>query len=258
MKKIALCLLLALVVSLFAGCGQEKQQNTYPSYQQPALDPTNPPVYSNSVDALPEGYDPSSEEDEGGYTVGSPVDEYGNTLYAGATPIPLDPIDKPTATPRPEKSFTYAETTAARIGVKFEAPVGWLTDDTVADAFTVTDPEKLDNYQAFMSVKITPVAASYKLADVKTDVKAMLSELGKYNYEDWSVTSVSARTLLKKDGYYADYRGVQYDGTIVRGRVHIALLDGNKIVTLHLSAPGWFNTSYQKVYQRFRDTASLI
>ncbi len=260
MKKTAVCVLLVLIVTLFAGCAQDPQQNTYPSYQQPALEPSNPPVIvSDPVGGLPDGYDPTSEEDtDTGYTAGSPVDSYGNTLYAGTTPIPLDPVDKPTPTPRPEKSFSYVETTASRIGVTFEAPTGWLSDDTVTDTFTITDPETLDNYQAFMSVKISPVASTYKLADVKTDVRALLTELGQYNYEDWEVTSTSARTLFKKDGYYADYRGVMYDGTIVRGRVHIALLDGNKIVTLHMSCPGWFNTSYLKIYQRFRDTAKLI
>lgn len=258
MKKTVLCALIALLVVLLAGCAQE-QQNVYPNYQQSALEPSNPPVHTSAPDSgLPEGYDPASEEDRGGYSAGSPMDAYGNTLYAGTTPIPLDPIDKPTPTPRPEKSFTYAETAASRIGIKFEAPVGWYADETVENTFIIRDPETLDDYQAFMSVEVSPVAGTYKLADVKTDVKALLSELGQYNYEEWDVTSTSARTLFKKDGYYADYRGVMYNGTIVRGRVHIALLDGNKIVTVHLSCPGWYNTSYQKVYQRFRETAALI
>ena len=59
---------------------------------------------------------------------------------------------------------------------------------------------------------------------------------------------------VKKDGYYANYRGVYYDGTIVRGRVMVALLDNRQIITLHMTCPGWFNESYMNVVAHFRDT----
>ena len=44
-----------------------------------------------------------------------------------------------------------------------------------------------------------------------------------------------------------------YDGTVVRGLVHVALVNKN-VVTLSFSAPGYYNTSYQRVYNRMRNT----
>ena len=48
------------------------------------------------------------------------------------------------------------------------------------------------------------------------------------------------------------------DGTIIRGRVMVALLEGNKIITVHMMVPGWFNESYMKVVDHFRDTLKTI
>jgi hypothetical protein len=48
-----------------------------------------------------------------------------------------------------------------------------------------------------------------------------------------------------------------FDGTIVRGRVHMALLDG-RLLTMHVSCPGWYNTDYMTVYTHIRDTLKAI
>ena len=69
---------------------------------------------------------------------------------------------------------------------------------------------------------------------MRTDLKNTLKELGQYNLAKWSTTDTATRTLLKKDGYYADYKGQDYDGTSIHGRVMMALLDNHQIVMLHL------------------------
>ena len=111
---------------------------------------------------------------------------------------------------------------------------------------------------AQLTVSILSVSSDYKLADVKTRVTDMLKEIGQYNYSQWTTTNLAERTLLKQDGYYANYRGVRTDGTIIRGRVMVALLEGNKIITVHMMVPGWFNESYMKVVDHFRDTLKTI
>ena len=207
---------------------------------------------------LPDGYDPASEEDgETAYVAGAAYDAYGRQMYAGATPIPLDPIDMPTATPRPSLAFSYGVATVDSLNLTFEAPVGWGVDTSVPDAVTLIDPNTYDNYNASMTIRIVSVSSSYKLADVKTEVRTMLSEIGKYDFAKWETTDLALRTLLKKDGYYANYRGEYYDGTVVRGRVMVALLDGNKIITVHMACPGWYNESYMNVVSHFRDTVKL-
>lgn len=44
--------------------------------------------------------------------------------YAGSTPIPLDPIDMPTPTPRPSLSFTYGDYSAASVGRELQGSRG--------------------------------------------------------------------------------------------------------------------------------------
>ncbi len=182
-------------------------------------------------------------------------DEYGRQVYAGATPIPLDPVDLPTPTPRPTLAFTYTQISVN--GLTFEYPVGWMVDTPDANTIILTDPNTYDNYNASMTITIESVASSFTLSDCKTKVAQMLQEIGQYNYTDWQTNQVAERTLLKKDGYYNNYRGEYYDGTIVRGRVMVALLDNHQIITLHMSCPGWYNESYMNVVGHFRDTAKL-
>ena len=104
MKKSLLVLVLLLVALVMAGCAA---QTTYPeagqSYQaDPLTIPTATPVPREDTYDLPEDYDPASEEDDTMYDlVGVYFDEYGRQIYAGATPIPLDPIDLPTPRPGP-------------------------------------------------------------------------------------------------------------------------------------------------------------
>lgn len=248
MKKMCAMLALMLALALLMGMaafGENMQR-----------DPMSVPPAASGA-GLPEGYDPAAEEDGGYYAANAAYDSLGNQIYAGATPIPLDPIDMPTPTPRPSLSFTFGPATAENIHLSFEAPVGWGLDTSAADAITLIDPNTYDNINATMTVRIATVSNSYKLADAKAEVRNMLKEIGQYNFTDWNATDLAERTLLKKDGYYANYRGEYYDGTVVRGRVMVALLDNNRIITLHMSCPGWYNESYMNVVSHFRDTAKL-
>ena len=264
-KAILIAVLLAFTV-LLAGCASSQEMQFPETSTAVQRDPMSL-VQADADSAANEtddgdfdwdSYDPSTEEDnDTSFMAGAVYDEMGNNVYAGATPIPLNPIDMPTATPRPTLTFTYGSVSVPNIGLTFEAPAGWQVDASQPNTVVITDPNVYDGFQAFMTISITPVANNYKLNDVKTTVRDKLKEIGQYNYEKWTTTSLSARTLLKKDGYYANYRGEYYGGTVVRGRVMVALLDGNKIITLHMACPGWYNESYMNVVARFRDTAKL-
>ena len=84
MKK--LCLLLALVLLT----GSVPVYGALATQTDPMALPTDAP---SDAYALPEGYDPASEEDGGSYHVYSAAyDDYGRTLYAGATPLSGLPV----------------------------------------------------------------------------------------------------------------------------------------------------------------------
>ena len=267
MKRAILLVALLLTVVLLVGCAA-RETTQYP--EADAAMQRDPMALSGDDyidDAEDEydwdsgDYDPASEEDESGDEPENDVTftaDQGGQVYAGATPIPLDPIDLPTPTPHPSLTFAYGPVQVNNLGLSFEAPAGWTVDASTSDTVTITDPTPYDGVNAVITISISNVEKSYRLNDVKTTLKDKLKELGQYNFSKWTTKSAAQRTLLKKDGYYNDYEGEYYDGKKVSGRVHIVLLDGNKILTLHLSCPyGMFESSYKKVYNQFRETAKM-
>ena len=263
MKKSLLMVALALTVALLTGCAANNQTfpdaNTAPANAQrdPLAVPTEAP--SLSFD-LPEGYDPASEEGGGeNYSDGLIYNDLGRALYAGATPIPLDPIDMPTPTPKPTLTFSYGLVTSDKLRLSFEGPVGWGIDESAADAITLINPNELDGTNATLTVRVYSVASSYKLNDVKTDLRNMLKELGQYNFASWKPTNIDSRKIMQKDGFYANYEGVYTNGTAIYGRVMMALLDNNQVIVIHLMCPnGYFNSSYKAVIEHARDTMKQI
>ncbi|MBR3742344.1 MAG: hypothetical protein IKN04_18130 [Clostridia bacterium] len=253
MKKLSLLLVLMLLMGsvpvnpALAGTLQT----------DPMALPTDAPSASFS---LPEGYDPASEEDNGSYSVyGAAYNDYGRSLYAGTTPIPLDPIDMPTPTPKPTLTFSYGAVTADKLRLSFEAPVGWGIDASADDAITLINQTALDGYNAYITIRVYSVASTFKLADLRDELRNTLKEIGQYNFAKWSTKEIATRQLLKKDGYYNDYEGQYYDGTAIYGRVMMALLDGHQVIMVHLSCPdGYFNSSYKAVINHVRDTLKQI
>ncbi|MDD4080013.1 MAG: hypothetical protein PHP02_01195 [Eubacteriales bacterium] len=218
--------------------------------------PTDPPV----IEGLPEGYDPASEEDAGLITAETQVDELGIPLYAGATPIPLDPIDMPTPTPRQALTFTYSPYTAVNLGLTFESVAGYTVDDSQPDTYILSEPpeQMKDNVSVQIVLQISTVTANYALNNLSQDARTFTTDLGQINYKEWRLYDTAERTLMGQRGYYVNYRGVMHDDTVVRGRVHMALLPNNRVLMLHFVCPANFNSDYTGVYSHIRDTIKAI
>ena len=157
----------------------------------------------------------------------------------------------PTPTPRPDVTFEY-ETYQAAIGYSFEAPIGWELTQDDTNTFILTDPETRDGVNGQIMITVNRVDSGYKVNQLRGELGNQLNEL-KRNYVTFNPASSTARELLKHDGFYNTYRGVTYDGIVVRGLVHVCLAE-RRIVTLSFKAPGWYNTSYTRVYNRIKNT----
>lgn len=113
-------LLLSACLVLLAGCASEPKTQ----YNVNTQGATNTPSTNTAGSSLPADYDPASEEDDyTGDAASTPEEIHLPTLvtpaptntpipvisgqYSGATPVVIDPIDKPTPTPLPALSFTY-------------------------------------------------------------------------------------------------------------------------------------------------------
>ena len=255
-KKQLIAVLLVLAVSVLTGCTSQIPVMPAPT-QANALATAAPTAVPTQDIGLPEGYDPASEEDNGFYVSGD-YDEFGNLIQIGATPIPLDPIDMPTATPRPSLVFTYTTVTASTLGVTFDAPADWTVDESVPGTVTLYDPVLRDGYQGFITITVAARPNSFKLNDIKKEIDTYVADLHRTNFNEWKTEKTAARTLMGKDGFYTTYRGVRYDDVIIRGRVHMSLLDGSRLLIVHVSAPGWYNESYSNVFYKIRETLKAI
>ena len=178
--------------------------------------------------------------------------------YAGATPVVLDHIDKPTPTAVPKLNVTYTAYDAIKLGLSFEGPAGWLKDDSAADTYIIQNPNARIDYPATLTLQVQKITADYSSSEMKSVVNSMLSAIGDAGFEDYNPSQTANRDLLGKSGVYANYDGTLNDGRQVAGRVHVVCVD-KKLYTIHLSAPkAQWNDYKEMVYDHLRDTITII
>lgn len=271
-KNLALVILAVMCVFCLSACQREEYQMAGSATQNVQNRATAAPAANqNTIDY--NTYDPASEEDIGGDVevtdLSSLLDQQAtvfteptsaptmNSQYAGATPVVIDPIDKPTPTPVPALSFSqYAVYDATKLGISFEAPVGWTVDDVEQTSYMLTNPDQSVDYQATLKVSVYPVNSEYSQSELAKEVKNILSQY-RSGYNSFSPTNTATRSLLDKTGVYADYSGVDKDGKSVGGRVH-AVCVGKKLYVLELSWPKPYTETYKDtVYKQFRHSVKI-
>ena len=174
--------------------------------------------------------------------------------YAGATPVLIDPIDKPTATPLPPLTFTYATYEASALHLSFEAPAGWIVDDSQPDTYTLTNPDTSMDYAAFLSIRTVPVSKNYNKNELIKEVKGTLETLGGDGFKKFERSNTAGRKFMNTDAVYANYTGTTMDDVKVGGRIIIACAD-KTLYILHVACPqGYTKTYVDNVYDRFRHT----
>lgn len=271
-KTLVLCVAVMLCAAVLSGCQQQKetfsteltpvpQAQVTEQVQQPAQD-----LFSGAVvgsQNFDDGsYDPSSEE--GGETEG--VDDVPaaptaaptmQSEYAGATPVVIDPIDKPTPTPLPPITFSYVTYEAAALHLTFDGPQGWIVDDSQPDTYTLTNPDPSADYTAKLILRVVPVNKTYSKSDLTREVRGMLDTIKADEFRSFSPSNTASRTLLGSDGIYANYYGTTKDGVQAAGRVIVTCVDRNLYI-LHVSYPrGYTETYVDGVFNKFRNTVKM-
>lgn len=175
--------------------------------------------------------------------------------YAGATPIPLTPVDLPTPTPHPELTFDYATYTAGSLGLSFDCPSGWLVDESQTDVFVLTEPETQmhDGQQCIITISAEPVTANYSEKDLKKQVTQRLKEIGSVNFTVWNPSLTASRTLMDSKGVYANYTGTLANGIEVAGRILYASAN-NKLYGVEMVYPRDYRDDYLNIFAKIRDT----
>ena len=263
-KRICLVMVLVLAAALLCSCSgnssEEKRYDVVTNAQVAAVTQNvlgtvdEAPVISGGVvTAAPMLIEQEDEEDD--YDTVTPAPTI-RSEYAGATPVVIDPIDKPTPTPLPPLNIEYVTYDATNIHISFEGPTGWAIDDSASDTYIIYDTNDDIDYTAFLQIKVVALSSDYTKDQLKTEVTTVMSSM-RGDYYSFSSTKTADRTLLDKTGVYADYSAVLSDGTAIRGRVHCASAN-RKLYIVHMSCPeGYYSTYKDKVYARFRSTIKI-
>jgi len=269
-----LCLLLALCAVMLTACQQREVFDTLPPESRATEAPaqtsgeSGQELFSQTVVGATDyddgSYDPASEE--GGDWEDVVEDEDTVTMapviqseYAGATPVIIDPIDKPTPTPLPTLSFSYVTYDASSLHMTFEGPSGWMVDETQADSYILTNPDPSMDYAATLTVRAVPVNKSYSKSELTREVKGMLDTLsGGGDLTSFSPSNTAERTFLGTTGVYANYKAVVREtGAEIAGRLIVACVD-RTLYTLHVSYPRGYTEFYvSNVYDKFRHSVTL-
>ena len=276
MKKRIVCLVLVLCAALVMTACQQKE--TFPTTPQQQIEQVTavpqdmqnifgetaiPPV---GDDFDTNGYNPAQEEGGDEEETISQADVPNEVTaaptmqseYAGATPVLIDPIDKPTPTPLPALTFTYAKYEATALGLSFEAPEGWLPDDSQPDTYTLTNPDPSMDYAATLSIRMVPVSKNYNKNELIKEVKNTLDTLGSSGFKKFERSNTAGRKFMNSDAIYANYTGTLTDGTKVAGRLIIACTN-KTLYILHVSYPqGYTKTYVDNVYDKFRHSVKTL
>lgn len=273
-KKIALCAMLLCCVLLFSACqsssnpytpiteGQNVFGDTQSNVAQQQAVTTDQPL-TNEPNYDDGSYDPSKEEDHDTGTNVTANNQQESELvaglvsYAGATPVVIDPIDKPTPTPLPPLTFTYQVYDATNLRLAFEAPVGWAVDTSLSDTFVLTNTARGFDYQAQIVVRAVSVDTQYDKGGLKQVIDGMLDTVGENGFIKFSPSNTAERTLMDNTGIYANYTGTLQNGAAVAGRVHATCI--NKVLyTVHISYPQGYTETYKdNVYAQLRKTIKI-
>ncbi len=275
-KKLILCLALLLSVALLTACGQT--QEVYPN--QPRAPFTEAPQtetvqqVTNTEDSAETGsttvidwdsaaYNPASEEggqDEELTAAAAPTP--APTMYseyAGATPVVIDPVDKPTPTPLPKLTFSYTTYEATALHLTFEGPAGWIVDDSATDTYILTNPDTSMDYAAQATIRVVPVNKNYSKNDLIKELKGTLETLqSDGSFSSFEPSNTANRAFIDGNGVYIAYKGTLKDGRGVAGRVIVNCVN-KTLYILHCSYPrSMADTFAESVYNKIRSTMKVV
>ena len=182
-----------------------------------------------------------------------------------STPIPVDPIDKPTPTPAPTPNYVYESYVNEDMGVSFSIPYTWLlnpvTDKSKAVQFVEPKSEMMDvgGYQTRLTVEKISRGLSQTAADARAELETMLETLGG-TFTNFVPGNIASATVGKANGAYCYYKAEFTDGEqtyVMNGRITV-VAQGNALYSIRLTAPRAWYSYYEYVFRRVRQTFKFL
>lgn len=182
-----------------------------------------------------------------------------------ATPVAVDPIDKPTPTPMPTPNFWYDRYDAQEMGVSFSVPLTWLLNPKYNAATTLqfvepqTEMMDVGGYQTRITIEKVDMGLEQTGDDAQAQLKQALTELGS-TFTSFTANDPAKTTFAGCPGYYCYYRGDYNDGTksyAMNGRIVVFAKD-RALYQVRLTAPRSWYTYYQYAYRKIRDSFKFL
>lgn len=178
-----------------------------------------------------------------------------------ATPVAVDPIDKPTPTPAPTPDYMYDTYTSSSMGISFSIPYSWLLNPSTNQETTLqfVEPKsemmEPDGYQTRLTIERFSAGLSQTAADARTLLESVLTEL-EGMFTTFKANDIATASIGGASGYYCYYRATYNDGTkeySMRGRVAVVAHD-KELIQIRLTTPSNWFSYYNHVYRQLRAT----
>ena len=178
-----------------------------------------------------------------------------------ATPVAVDPIDKPTPTPAPTPDYMYDTYTSSSMGISFSIPYSWLLNPSTNQETTLqfVEPKsemmEPDGYQTRLTIERFSAGLNQTAADARTRLESVLTEL-EGMFTTFKANDIATASIGGASGYYCYYRATYNDGTkeySMRGRVAVVAHD-KELIQIRLTTPSNWFSYYNHVYHQLRAT----
>ena len=178
-----------------------------------------------------------------------------------ATPVAVDPIDKPTPTPAPTPNYMYETYTSDSMGISFSIPYSWLLNPSTNQDTTLqfVEPKsemmEPDGYQTRLTIERFSAGLNQTAADARTRLESVLTEL-EGMFTTFKANDIATASIGGASGYYCYYRATYNDGTkeySMRGRVAVVAHD-KELIQIRLTTPSNWFSYYNHVYRQLRAT----
>ena len=178
-----------------------------------------------------------------------------------ATPVAVDPIDKPTPTPAPTPDYMYDTYTSSTMGISFSIPYSWLLNPSTNQETTLqfVEPKsemmEPDGYQTRLTIERFSADLNQTAADARTQLESVLTEL-EGMFTTFKANDIATASIGGASGYYCYYRATYNDGTkeySMRGRVAVVAHD-KELIQIRLTTPSNWFSYYNHVYRQLRAT----
>ena len=182
-----------------------------------------------------------------------------------ATPVSVDPIDKPTPTPMPTPNYAYTIYENQQMGISFAIPYTWLlnpnSDQSSTIQFVEPQNEMMDEngYQTRVTIGYTKKGVSASVAEARANLEETLDAMAG-NFTSFVPGNIASATIGGAKGSYCYYKAEYSDGSktyLMNGRITVVAY-GQGLYQIRITAPRSWYSYYENVYRRIRTTWKFL